>query len=453
MRTLTDDNKQQPAGNLSTDAKASLSFTVPLGQPVSPNPRDNIFLVGTAHVSEKSIREVEEAIEHYAPDVVAVELDDRRFKALQQPEDEKKNIEIKELLKGNNLMIFLLQYMLAYVQRKVGSDVGVKPGAEMMAAVAAAQKKGIPVARIDRDIGVTLARFWAKMTLREKFRMFYSLVLAMLGYGTDKIDLEEITKEDVVSDLLEELRDFTPTAAVVLVDERDAYLAHNLIEIGKTKRVLGVVGAGHREGIRKYIEHPEKVPPIHTLVEIPKKRKFPLVKIISALIVLSVVAVLGLLLLSGKSLIEVGQAMIVLFIVQGVLSALFVAIVGGHWKSIATAFGLAWCGFLNPLLAIGWLAGVVEATQRPPTMNDLNTILGNEEDSFVKTFQNMFRNRLFKAILVAAMANIGSTLGTFVGIFVLAYFFGLNDPVGLLQSGLSNGYNTVMMWIGSVLPK
>ena len=440
---MTDDNKQQPAGNLSTDAKASLSFTVPLGQPVSPNPRDNIFLVGTAHVSEKSIREVEEAIEHYAPDVVAVELDDRRFKALQQPEDEKKNIEIKQLLKGNNLMIFLLQFMLAYV----------KAGAEMLAAVAAAQKKGIPVALIDRDIGVTLARFWAKMTLREKFRMFYSLVLAMLGFGTDKIDLEEITKEDVVSDLLEELREFTPTAAVVLVDERDAYLAHNLIEIGKTKRVLGVVGAGHREGIRKYIEHPEKVPPIHTLVDIPKKRKFPIVKILSALIVLSVVAVLGLLLLSGKSLIEIGQAVVVLFIVQGVLSALFVALVGGHWKSIATAFGLAWYGFLNPLLAIGWLAGVVEATQRPPTMHDLHTILGNDEDSFVKTFQNMFRNRLFKAILVAAMANIGSTLGTFVGIFVLAYFFGLNDPVGLLQSGLSNGYNTVMMWIGNVLPK
>ena len=448
MRTLTDDNKQQPANGISTDAKASLSFTVPLGQPVSPNPRDNIFLVGTAHVSEKSIREVEEAIEHYAPDIVAVELDDRRFKALQQPEDEKKNIEIKELLKGNNLMIFLLQFMLAYVQRKVGADVGVKPGAEMLAAVAAAQKKGIPVALIDRDIGVTLARFWAKMTLREKFRMFYSLVLAMLGFGTDKIDQEE-----VVSDLLEELREFTPTAAVVLVDERDAYLAHNLIEIGKTKRVLGIVGAGHREGIRKYIEHPEKVPPIHTLVEIPKKRKFPIVKILSALIVLSVVAVLGLLLLSGKSLIEIGEALLVLFIVQGILSALFVAIVGGHWKSIATAFGLAWYGFLNPVLAIGWLAGVVEATQRPPTMHDLNTILGNEEDSFIKTFQNMFNNRLFKAILVAAMANIGSTLGTFVGIFVLAYFFGLNDPVGLLQTGLSNGYHTVMLWIGNVLPK
>ncbi len=447
---MTDDNKQ-PTGSASTDARASLSFNVSLGQPVSPNHRDNIYLVGTAHVSEKSIREVEEAIERYAPDVVAVELDERRFKALQQPEDEKKNVEIRQLLKGNNLMIFLLQFMLAYVQRKVGSDVGVKPGAEMLAAIEIARKKGIAIALIDRDIGVTLGRFWAKMTLREKFRMFYSLVLAMMGFGTDKIDLEEITKEDVIADLMEELRKFTPSAATVLVDERDAYLAHNLIEIGKTKRVLGVVGAGHREGIRKYIEHPETVPPIHTLVEIPKKRRFPIVKILSALVVLSVVAVLGLLLLSGKSLIEIGEALLVLFIVQGVLSGLFVALVGGHWKSIATAFGLAWYGFLNPVLAIGWLAGVVEATQRPPTMHDLNTIMGNDDDGVIQMLRGMMKNKLFKAVLVAAMANIGSTLGTFVGIFVLAYFFGLNDPVGLLQSGLSNGYHAVAGWIGQVI--
>lgn len=445
---MTEENKHS-TGSISTDARASLSFNVSLGQPVSANPRDNIFLVGTAHVSEKSVREVEEAIERYKPDVVAVELDDRRFKALQQPEETKKNVEIRELLKGNNLMIFMLQFMLAYVQRKVGSEVGVKPGAEMMAAVEAARKRGLGVEMVDRDIGITLARFWAKMTLREKFRMFYSLILAMLGVGTDQVDLEEITKEDVVSDLLEELRKFTPSAAIVLVDERDAYLAHNLLEIGKTRRVLGVVGAGHREGIRKYIEHPETVPPIHTLVEVPKKRKFPIAKVLSALIVLSVVVVFGLLLLSGIPLTQLLLAIVVLFIAQGILSGLFVALVGGHWKSIATAFGLAWYGFLNPVLAIGWLAGVVEATQRPPTMDDLNTLLGKEEDGILDTIKGLLHNRLFKAILVAAMANIGSTLGTVFGAAILVYYFHLtNDPVGLLQHGLGNGYNTVASWVG-----
>ncbi|HMK48147.1 MAG TPA: TraB/GumN family protein [Methanocella sp.] len=453
MRELTDDNNNQPQREecVSTDARASLNFNIPVGQPVSSNPRDNIVLVGTAHVSEKSIREVEEAIDRYAPDVVAVELDERRFKALQQPDEQKKNIEIRELLKGNNLMVFMMQYMLAFVQRKVGTEVGVKPGAEMMAAVEAARKKGIAIALIDRDIGVTLTRFWAKMTLREKFRMFYSLALAMVGFGTDNINLEEITKEDVVSDLIEELRKFTPSAATVLIDERDAYLAHNLVQIGRGQRVIGVVGAGHREGIRKYIDRPETIPPIRTLTEIPKKRRIPILKIFSALIVLSVVAVMGLLLLSGISLTQLLLAILVLFIAQGILSGLFVAAIGGHWKSVATAFSLAWYGFLNPVLAIGWLAGVVEATQRPPTMEDLNTIMGKEDDGIIDMIRGMFRNRLSKAILVAAVANIGSTLGTFVGIFLLAYFFNLHDPVGLLQTGLSHGYHTVSGWLGSIL--
>ena len=73
------------------------------------------------------------------------------------------------------------------------------------------------------------------MSLREKFKMFYSLVLASLGIGTQDIDIDQMTNEDVVSDLIEELRDFTPSVAEVLIDERDAYLAHNLVSIGRDK--------------------------------------------------------------------------------------------------------------------------------------------------------------------------------------------------------------------------
>jgi pheromone shutdown protein TraB len=237
--------------------------------------------------------------------------------------------------------------------------------------------------------------------------------------------------------------------STVLVEERNAYLAHNLLEIGRTKRVVAVIGAGHREGIKDYLEHPEKIPPMSTLLEMPKKRRIGLLKIFSALIVLSVVAVFGLLLIGGISLQQLILAVLILFLVQGIVSAIAVAIVGGHWKSIATAFALAWYGFLSPFIAIGWLAGVVEATQRPPTMNDLNTLLGKEDDSMLDTARGMFRNRLFKAILVAAMANIGSMLGTFLGAYLLVKFFNL-DALQVLQSGVGNGWNTVTHWIGGI---
>jgi pheromone shutdown-related protein TraB len=445
---VTDNNLPQPEAQ--AGASASVSFNVTMGPPLSPNPKENVILVGTAHVSEKSIREVEEAIDRYRPDVVAVELDQRRFQALQQPESEKKDIQIKELLKGNNLFVFMLQWLLAYVQRKVGMEAGVKPGAEMMAAIEAAKGRGMQVALIDRDIGITLNRVWNKMSLREKFRIVSSLLLAMVGVGKEEIDLDKITQEDVVEELLGELKHYAPSMATVLVDERNAYLAYNLLEIGKTKRVLAVIGAGHREGIKSYMEHPETIPPMSTLVEVPKKRKLGLMKIFSALIVLSVVAVFGLLLIGGISLQQLILAVLILFLVQGIVSALAVALVGGHWKSIATAFALAWYGFLSPFIAIGWLAGVVEATQRPPTMNDLNTLLGKDDDSFLDTIRGMFKNRLFKALIVAAMANIGSMIGTFLGAYLLIKFFNL-DALQVLQSGIGNGWSTLTSWLGQLL--
>ena len=245
------------------------------GSSLSSIIKDNITLVGTAHVSEKSVKEVEDAIALYKPDVVAVELDDRRYRSITQGDDGEKEIQIKELLKGSNLAIFLLQLMLSYTQRKVGAAEGVKPGAEMLAAIDAAKRSNIEIALIDRDIGITFARFWNKMSLWEKLKMTGSLIIASLGFGTDDLDIEHITEDDNVSDMVAELRLFAPSAATVLIDERDAYLAHNLVALGKTKRVLGVVGAGHREGIKKYLDHPENLPSIESFRSSRESVTFP----------------------------------------------------------------------------------------------------------------------------------------------------------------------------------
>jgi pheromone shutdown-related protein TraB len=408
-----------------------------------PALRDNIILVGTAHVSEDSVREVEEAIEKYRPDVVAVELDERRLKALQEG-DESREINIKELLKGSNFAIFLLQWLLAYVQRKIGAQEGVRPGAEMIAAIEVAKKNGLEVALIDRDIGITLARFWERMSLREKLKMFSTLVLAAFGIGAEDVDMEKITNEDVVAGLVEELRHFAPSAATVLIDERDAYLAQNLVRLGREKKVLGIVGAGHREGIRKYLQNPEQLPPQESLTAIRKKHRLPWMKIFAGLCVLIAVLVFTLLALSGIPWWELVISIAILFIAKGVLSALFVTVSGGHRKSIAMSFALAWYSIVNPIAHIGWFAGVVEAAERPPTVRDLNTLLGKEEDGLLDTMKGLWNNKLFKVILVAAMANTGSFLGTLAGVALIVYYLHITDPVGLLQTGASNGLHALI---------
>ena len=137
-----------------------------------------IRIVGTAHVSQKSVEEVIAAIDEWKPDVVAIELDQGRYNGLKQ---QQQNPDIDEILHSQNFNQLLIQWVLAYIQRKIGMDVGVEPGAEMKAAIAETEAKGIELALIDRDIRVTLHRFWASMSIIEKLKMFYALAGSIIA--------------------------------------------------------------------------------------------------------------------------------------------------------------------------------------------------------------------------------------------------------------------------------
>ena len=184
-----------------------------------------IVLIGTAHVSEKSVSEVKAAIRNLKPDIVAVELCRGRYDSLKGNIQEGQ-IPIKDILSEGKMYYFLIQWLLAYMQKKIGEDMGVKPGAGMLSAIEEAETIGANVALIDRDIQVTLQRFMGKMKFTEKIRMISSLIGGVIGIGKGaEIDIDKITEQDVVTALVNELRGFAPTAAEVLIDERDAYLA------------------------------------------------------------------------------------------------------------------------------------------------------------------------------------------------------------------------------------
>ncbi len=245
-----------------------------------------VVLIGTAHVSEKSVTEVKDAIKNLKPDVVAVELCRGRYDSIKGNIQENQ-VPIKDILFEGKIYYYTIQCVLAYMQKKIGEDMGVKPGAEMLAAIEEAETLGSKVALIDRDIQVTLQRFWRKMKFLEKIRMIISLLdgLIGIGKGTD-IDIDQITEQDVVTTLVSELRGFAPTAAEVLIDERDAYLAGNILNVaaGGNKTVVVVIGAGHKPGVIKYLKYPKSIPAFNTLIEIPKKR-FDIFKTIGFIIV------------------------------------------------------------------------------------------------------------------------------------------------------------------------
>ena len=410
------------------EATPAVELIQPAEQPGAQS--HEIVIVGTAHVSEKSVQEVVGKIEQLRPDIVAVELCLARYRAITGQEEERE-IKISELLSGGKLYLLLVQWFLAYIQRKMGEEMGVKPGSEMLAAIEAAKKAGARVALVDRDISITIQRFWSAMSLLDKVRLVWSLLPAAFGRGGDEeIDIDSITQDDIVSQMISEFRKISPGAANVLVDERDAFLARNLYLLSKQGRVLAVVGAGHREGITRHLEHPEKIPTIEGLNEKPG-RKITLVKVLGVVFSLLILATIALVLITAQSSESMLEALLIWFAFTGGLSALGVLLARGHPLSALTALMVAWMTTLNPFVAAGWFAGMVEAWKIKPTVTDLKSLASAD------SFSQMLENRLFKVIWVAALSNLGAMAGTFAGIYLIWKTMGL-DIEALLQQILAS---------------
>ncbi len=230
-----------------------------------------IRIVGTAHVSQQSVDEVRAAIGEFSPDVVAIELDPSRFKALKR---QAADPTVKEVLEVKNFNTLLVQWLLAYLQRKIGLDVGVEPGAEMKVAIEEAEQRGIAIALIDRDIRLTLLRFWNSLGFIEKIKMFWALVISIAEVDNgQEIDIESLKDQNVIDVVMEEFRKFSPNGARALIDERDAYIAHQLVLLKAQRpegKILAVVGAGHRQGITSYLDNPATLPPFDSLVSEPR---------------------------------------------------------------------------------------------------------------------------------------------------------------------------------------
>lgn len=389
-----------------------------------------IRIVGTAHVSQQSVDEVRAAIGDSSPDVVAIELDPARFSALKR---QAADPSVRDVLEVKNFNSLLVQWLLAYLQRRIGLDVGVEPGAEMKAAIEEAEKRNIPVALVDRDIRVTLLRFWNSLSFIEKVKMFWALVVSIAEIDSgQEIDIESLKKQDVIDVVMEEFRKFSPNGARALIDERDAFIAHQLLLLKAQRpegKILAVVGAGHRQGITGYLDNPASLPAFDSLVGEP--RSLPWGKIFGFAVTglfLFLLAAIG---FSGVGLGVLFEAFLFWVVIHGVLSGLFVLLAGGHPYSALTCFGVAWMTSLNPMLHAGWLGAYVEARVRKPPLTDFRKIYETE------SIREMAQIPLFRVVLVAALGNLGSLLGTILYFIFIFPVLGI-DPALVITNGVHN---------------
>ena len=370
--------------------------------------RPTLRLLGTAHIATSSVEAVREQIAQYQPDIVAVELCRSRHDTLVNDRRLDKEGLLKVIKEGKAPMV-LLQSMLSAEQRKLGLDEGQQPGAELLAAVQAAEEAGCEVALVDRDIQTTLRRAWKRMKFKEKWNLLRSL----LEEDEDDEDLdvnELLANTDLLSSMMDELKGFSPGAGEVLIDERDAYISSKLAALDSDKRVLAVVGAGHLKGVQRHLDGGDISIETSALEEIP--RSSALRRALPWAFPLVMIAVLAGVLSTSK-----GIDWLTFFTVWTAANAVFAALAcllaRGHPFAVLTAALASPITSLNPALAAGWFAGYVQLKMAEPTAEDLQQFLKLED------FSSFWSNPAGKVLLVTALTNLGSMLGAWATPLIL----------------------------------
>ena len=370
--------------------------------------RECLTIIGTAHVSSNSVEEVKDAIYEQQPDVVAIELDRGRYTRLKEEMagiERDDTISVTQIIKDNKVGLFFTTTLLSYFQSKVGEDVDVKPGAEMVGAIEAAEDLGIPIALIDRDISVTLQRALNKMGFKEKAKFLYGLLASVLGFGDeDDVDIEELKNPENLDDLMEMFKDEAPSVYETLVHERDAYLAGSILKIPQD-RVIAVVGAGHQPGINRYLDNPETIPPLHELEKIDDKKGIPWLKIILALIPILFVVIFFLAYFNGINITWNIYDFIIISMVMGFIGSI---LSGSKIQSALVGGLVAPLTIIHPLLAAGWFSGLVEAKFRKVRQSDVKNL------GHVKSFRDLWGNNIFRILLVVIGTNLGVSIATLV---------------------------------------
>ncbi|MDM8515610.1 TraB/GumN family protein [Desulfobacterales bacterium HSG16] len=371
-----------------------------------------IILIGTAHVSKESSQLVEQVITEEKPDTVCIELCESRFESIKQ-KDRWLDMDIIKVVREKKAFLLLSNLLLASFQKRIAEKLDVKPGEEMIKAIEAAESQGAAIHLADRDIRVTLSRTWRVMSLWDKFKILFQMILSM--GGIDEITEEEVEKmkqEDVLEMLLADLGKTFPALRNILIDERDRYLAQKIKEADGEK-IVAVVGAGHVPGIKKYFDNDIDLAALET---IPPKSKFSgaLKYILPALIL--ILFTVGFF-YGGK---EAGSDMIVWWIAaNGILAGIGALVALAHPFTIISSVLAAPLTSLNPMIAAGWVSGLVEAFSRKPKVRDFENLA---ED--IMTARGFWRNNVTRILLVVAFTNMGSAIGTLVAIPLMVKVLG-----------------------------
>jgi pheromone shutdown-related protein TraB len=362
-----------------------------------------ILLIGTAHVSQRSVDEVERVIREERPDTVCVELDEGRYRMLVDKSVWQK-LDVFEVIRQKRVLFLLSSLALGAYQRRMGEKLGVRPGAELLAGVKTAEEVGAQVILADRDVQATLKRTWANLSFSDKMQMASGLIFA--PFASEEIDeaqIEQLKDKDTIGEMMHEVAEQMPRVKVPLIDERDRFLMTKIQNAPGTK-IVAVVGAAHIAGMVKFLGENAD---LEELNKIPAPSvASQLIKFIIPLLMLSAFG-WGYYQHQGKGLEEMVYAWV---LPNAILTGLFTVVALAHPLTVLTAFVASPITSLNPSMSAGMVAGLVEAHLRKPTVEDREGV-----QKAVGSIGELYKNGVTRVFLVVLLASLGSSLGAWIG--------------------------------------
>ncbi|KAK7357373.1 hypothetical protein VNO80_16658 [Phaseolus coccineus] len=228
-----------------------------------------IWLIGTTHVSKDSAMEVERVVRALRPDNVVVELCRSRAGIMYVSADEELGKQMRSnmfSLSGTGFFgavgrsinlggqtALALRLLLAAFSSKISSDINRPFGDEFRAARKASEEVGAQIVLGDRPIEITLQRAWKAMKWIEKLSLVLTIFRGITSSSNISVNkLKEASSDDDKFQLYEQLSFSYPSLLLPLIHERDTYLAWSLKRskaVNNSKRVVGVIGKGHMNGV------------------------------------------------------------------------------------------------------------------------------------------------------------------------------------------------------------
>ncbi len=361
-----------------------------------------VTLVGTAHVSEESRIEVREAIEEIKPDYVGVELDEDRYESLREGSGWE-DLDMLEAIKSGKGYLLLLNLVLSIYQRRIGLEQDSKPGEELLEAVKASEENDIEYGLIDRNINETLRLAMKELSLWEKMKLFSSSLVE----GGEEIDVEDLKNDNMLDTLVKSLEEEFPSLKKVFLDDRNRYMAENILEQDFDHAVV-VVGAAHVEGLAEELK--KDIEEIQAYEE-DRGLSIPWMKIGKYGIPTAIVSMIIYSFYTGFT--EGAISLGIWVIANSLLATLGAIVARSHKLTWGTSFLVSPVSSINPLLPAGLVAAYVESSLNPPTVKEL------EQIAEMTSYKELWDNQVGVILLTFVLVNLGSGGAAIIsGIFI-----------------------------------